>query len=300
MNLSVEIDPASGFCGGVIRAIGTAESFLDGNPGRKLYSLGAIVHNGQELSRLKSRGLHTVDNLDGGFPLEGEALLIRAHGEPPKTYAKAREMGLEIIDCTCPVVLKLQKDIREAHMKMSASGGRVVIFGTVGHAEVLGLVGQTSGEAVVVENLAMLESMIASGAIDTGSPVEVFSQTTKDPGEYAAICARLKECCSVEPVVHDTICRQVVSRHRGLVEFAGSHSIVIFVAGRTSSNGHVLSGLCRSVNPRTYVVSCPEEIDSSWFRDGDKVGVSGATSTPGWLLERVVDAVYRINKERIC
>ena len=286
MALRVEIDPDAGFCGGVIRAIGTAERFLGDNPHKTLYSLGAIVHNEQELSRLGALGLRQVAGVDDPALPRGGTLLVRAHGEPPATYGLAAERGLEVIDCTCPVVLKLQKDIRKASARMSSAGGRIVIFGKVGHAEVLGLLGNASGEAVVVESAQMLEDCLRDGRICREGPLEVFSQTTKDPDEYASICRILKaECRGV--TVHHTICRQVASRHGRLETFAGMHDVIVFVSGRESSNGKVLSAFCRKCNPRTHVVTDPSEIDPAWFRPGDKVGVSGATSTPKWLLEQV-------------
>lgn len=286
MALRVEIDPDAGFCGGVIRAIGTAERFLGDNPDRTLYSLGAIVHNEQELSRLSALGLRQVSGADDSALPEGSTLLIRAHGEPPATYRTAAERSLDVIDCTCPVVLKLQKDIRKASARISPAGGQIVIFGKIGHAEVLGLLGNTSGEAVVIESGQMLRECLEDGRIHRDGPLEVFSQTTKDPDEYERICGILSaECGNVS--VHNTICRQVASRHSRLETFAGRHDVIVFVSGRESSNGKVLSAFCRQCNPRTYVAQSPSDIDPSWFTPSDRVGVSGATSTPKWLLERV-------------
>ena len=291
MSVRVEIDPHSGFCGGVIRAIAAAEDFLDGNG--ELYSLGAIVHNEEELSRLGRKGLITVGKdflrQDG----RGKTLLIRAHGEPPETYAQAAEGGFNVIDCTCPVVLQLQRRIREAYGRIRETGGTLIIFGKIGHAEVLGLLGQVGGDAVVVEHLPMLEEAIAGGRVRLDGPVEVFSQTTKSPTEYAVLCARLQELMPDAGLlkVHDTICSQVAMRHKHLTEFASAHDVIIFVSGASSSNGKVLSDLCRSVNPRTWLVGGPEEIQPSWFEGSDSVGVCGATSTPKWLLEEVASAI---------
>lgn len=294
MALSVEIDARSGFCGGVIRAIGKAEEFLDGPSGRELHSLGAIVHNEAELSRLGRKGLDTVlrKNLSSLCP--GETILIRAHGEPPETYSEAAALGLEVIDCTCPVVLKLQSRIREAHRRVHSGGrsGRIIIFGKIGHAEVLGLLGQVGGDASVVENMAMLEELIPG--LDASQPVEVFSQTTKDPDEYAAICARLAAAVP-NLKVHDTICSQVANRHRALSGFARNHDVIIFVAGRDSSNGKVLFDLCRSVNPRSWHIGAPSEIRPEWFEGASSVGVCGATSTPKWLLEEVAAAICNLS-----
>lgn len=315
--LTVDIDKNSGFCAGVIRAISSAEDFLtkhDGTSenGKRLFSLGAIVHNDAELSRLVNQGLVTIDNddLDDMVEAQGEVLLIRAHGEPPKTYDKARALGFEIIDCTCPVVLKLQQHIREAYEKHLALGkGQIIIFGKIGHAEVLGLVGQTDGTAVVVENISMLEEAIADGTLKLDEPTEVFSQTTKSPAEYQHLCARLEEDMarynelSVERFkgrellsVHNTICSQVATRHERLSKFALEHDIIIFVSGKASSNGKVLCDLCKSLNIRTYHIDSPEEIKREWFRADDKVGVCGATSTPKWLLEEVAEHILELNK----
>lgn len=280
--VSVEIDPGSGFCGGVIRAIGSAEAYLRDND--HLYSLGAIVHNEAELERLASSGLRTVSSTSD-VP-EGETLLVRAHGEPPSTYASARERGLKVIDCTCPVVLRLQGEIRKAHERVNSGGasGKVLIFGKIGHAEVLGLVGQVGGDALVVENRAMLEELLPG--MDPEAPVEIFSQTTKSPSEYEDLCALAKSYFN-NVLVHNSICAQVASRHERLSAFAREHDVILFVAGAASSNGKVLSDLCRSVNPRTHLIAGEEEINPAWFRDQDRVGVCGATSTPKWLLEAV-------------
>lgn len=289
--LKVEIDPGSGFCGGVIRAITRAEEDLSRSG--KLYSLGAIVHNEAELSRLGKQGLVTVKSLTD-IP-EGESVLIRAHGEPPSTYEEASRRHLTVIDCSCPVVLQLQRSIREAYARLHEGGrhGQVIIFGRVGHAEVLGLLGQVGGDALVVENAAMLEEALAEGKIDLSETTEIFSQTTKSPAEYAEICEMLRQR-GARLTVHDTICAQVATRHERLAHFAASHDVVLFVSGKSSSNGKVLSDLCRRVNPRTYLVGCACELDPSWFTDGQSVGVCGATSTPKWLLEEVADKVRNL------
>jgi 4-hydroxy-3-methylbut-2-enyl diphosphate reductase len=308
--LTVDIDSNSGFCAGVIRAIGKAEDFL--KDGGRLYSLGAIVHNDAELSRLVSQGLVTIDkeDLEEMVDANGETLLIRAHGEPPQTYLTAENLGFKIIDCTCPVVLKLQQRIKNAYERILEGGqGQIIIFGKPGHAEVLGLVGQTDGNAVVVENIAMLEDAIASGSIKLDIPTEVFSQTTKSPAEYSRLCARLEEMMasyselSIERFkgrhllnVHDTVCSQVATRHERLSRFALEHDIVIFVSGKASSNGKVLCDLCKSLNIRTYHIDSVGEVKREWFRADDKVGVCGATSTPKWLLEEVAAHILELNK----
>ncbi|MGN0202655.1 MAG: 4-hydroxy-3-methylbut-2-enyl diphosphate reductase [Candidatus Cryptobacteroides sp.] len=297
MNLSVEIEKHSGFCGGVIRAIGTAERYLGGNGGT-LYSLGAIVHNEAELHRLQGIGLVSVSMEDivrmDRAGKKASPLLIRAHGEPPSTYSLAEEAGIEIIDCTCPVVLRLQKNIKEAYSRLKPQGGQIIIFGKIGHAEVLGLVGQTGGEAIVVEDLQMLKGFLADGRIDTGKPLAVFSQTTKSPSEYSEICSFLRAATRIAPEIHETICSQVASRHTELASFALRHDVIVFVTGTDSSNGKVLSNLCRSHNPRTWNVTSPGEIDPSWFKEGERVGICGATSTPRWLLDDVARAVANL------
>ena len=314
--ITVDIDKNSGFCAGVIRAIGKAEEFLnagkDAENQKRLYSLGAIVHNDSELERLMKQGLVTIDNEDLHEMVDatGEMLLIRAHGEPPQTYTTAYGLGFEIIDCTCPVVLKLQQRIKEAYLTQKSNGkGKILIFGKIGHAEVLGLVGQTEGEAVVVENMMMLEEAIADGHINLGEPVEIFRQPTKSPAEYAMLCSRLEEEMarynelSIERFkgtdllkIHDTICSQVATRHERLSRFALDHDIIIFVAGKASSNGKVLCDLCKSLNIRTYHIDSVAEIKREWFRADDRVGVCGATSTPKWLLEEVAADILDLNR----
>ena len=313
MKLTVDIDANSGFCAGVTRAIRKAEEQLDGPEG-KLFSLGAIVHNDAELSRLEAKGLVTIDkdDLDEMQDASGETLLIRAHGEPPSTYAKASQLHFRIIDCTCPVVLKLQESIREAYteIKDGSVDGQIIIFGKIGHAEVLGLVGQADGNAIVVENLRMLEEAVAAGKVDLKKHIEIFSQTTKNPAEYASICSRLQEMMAKENelpmqrfsgrgllTVHNTICSQVATRHARLSKFAIDHDILIFVSGKASSNGKVLCDRCKSLNIRTYHIETPEEIRKEWFREDDKVGVCGAASTPKWLLEDIANKILAFNSD---
>lgn len=307
--LTVDIDSNSGFCAGVIRAIGKAEEYLkDGD--KRLYSLGAIVHNDAELGRLVKQGLVTVDkdDLNEMVDARGEVLLIRAHGEPPQTYRTAESLGFSIIDCTCPVVLRLQEHIRNAYGRM-AGKGQIIIFGKIGHAEVLGLIGQTDGTAIVVENTLMLDESIENGTIRLDIPTEVFSQTTKSPAEYSRLCARLEEEMarynelSIERfkgrgllVINETICQQVATRHERLSKFALDHDIIIFVSGKASSNGKVLCDLCKSLNIRTYHIDSVEEIKREWFRADDRVGVCGATSTPKWLLEDVAAHILDLNR----
>ena len=298
--LTVDIDKNSGFCAGVIRAIGKAEEYLNKGEENRLYSLGAIVHNDSELERLSRKGLVTIDkeDFDDMVGAAGEVLLIRAHGEPPQTYERAEALGFEVIDCTCPVVLKLQQSIKQAYVRQQEAGcGQILIFGKIGHAEVLGLIGQTDGTAVVVEDIAMLEEAIAEGRIALDVPTEIFSQTTKSPSEYSILCARLEETMGGGLLnVHNTICSQVATRHERLSKFAFEHDIIVFVAGKASSNGKVLCDLCKSLNIRTYHIDSPAEIKREWFRADDKVGVCGATSTPKWLLEETAEHILDLNR----
>lgn len=292
LNLKIEIDSGSGFCHGVIRAIECAESNL-GKIGH-LYSLGAIVHNNAELERLNRQGLTVID-YGTMRELHGSTVLIRAHGEPPATYETAKENNIKLIDCTCPVVLKLQERIRESYKL----GAQIVIFGKEGHAEVNGLVGQTEGNAIVVD----LKDGVVKGLerIDfcpNGKPVVVFSQTTKDPKEYAVVCRIIGEelvkngsSATNRLVINNTICRQVAHRQDNLREFARNHSVIVFVSGADSSNGKVLFELCKSVNPRSYHIENSSEIKPEWFAADDSVGLCGATSTPKWQLDEVAECL---------
>lgn len=285
MRLTIEIDSESGFCYGVIRAVEKAESRL--RESASLYSLGAIVHNNSELERLNKIGLEVIDT-QKMKELSDTTVLIRAHGEPPATYKIAQENNIELIDCTCPVVLKLQDRIRQTYAKHN---GQIVIFGKIGHAEVNGLVGQTDGTAIVVDSIESL------GKIDFTQPVQIFSQTTKDPKEYEEVCSAIKEKIvlnggSLENfTVHNTICRQVAQRHSNLAAFAAKHSVIVFISGKESSNGKVLYEFCKSVNPRSYNIQNTGQIDPAWFHDGDSVGICGATSTPKWQLEGCAEAI---------
>jgi len=297
--MKVEIDKSSGFCGGVIRAIKNAESFLVEHPGEHLFSLGAIVHNDSELNRLAGLGLITIDyeDLGSGVDGSGHTLLIRAHGEPPATYLQAEAAGFNIIDCTCPVVLDLQKSIRQAYEKASKEGlGRqIIIFGQIGHAEVLGLMGQIN-DSIVIQDTTMMENAITNGTIDLTRPVEIFSQTTKSPAEYAEVCKYLQEHVKADVIVHNTICTQVATRRKKLSEFAAKHDVVIFVSGKASSNGKALCALCKYTNIRTYHIESAGELRPEWFGPEDNVGICGATSTPRWLLEEVADKILEIGE----
>ena len=312
MKLTVDIDHSSGFCAGVIKAISTAERYLrEHKPAADefapvLYSLGAIVHNDEELARLSAMGLRRIDRLADLFserpivapesatadPDPVTPVLIRAHGEPPQTYREAAKAGIPLIDCTCPVVIRLQNSIREAWRRLEPRQGTLLIFGKKGHAEVLGLLGQTDGKALIVENAEQLDAL----ELPVEGEVEIFSQTTKSPVEYEAVCRKLRERVGESRLtVHDTICKQVSSRHKSLADFAISHDIIIFVSGKSSSNGKVLFDLCRSYNPRSYALSSGSGLQAGWFRQGDRVGVCGATSTPKWLLESIKNEILTNN-----
>lgn len=286
--MRVEIDENSGFCFGVVRAIGEAESAL--KELGTVYSLGDIVHNRVEVQRLERLGLHTVTH-DGMAALAGKTLLIRAHGEPPTTYRKAEELGLRIVDATCPVVARLQRRVREAYQKMEAVGGRVVLLGKRGHAEVVGLTGQVADDVTVVEREEDLDT------IDFGRPIYFLSQTTQSIELFNRLGAEIVRRAGAERVtLDDTICRRVAGREALLTEFAQSVDVVIFVAGRKSSNGRVLYDVCRKANERCYNIEEAAELEQEWFAGVDSVGICGATSTPRWLMEEVAEAIKTQNK----
>ena len=281
--MEVIIDDNSGFCFGVVRAIGEAESALE-RVG-EVYSLGDIVHNRVEVQRLEQLGLHTVSHED--MPrLEGRTLLIRAHGEPPRTYRMAEELGITVIDATCPVVARLQRRLREAYDKMQEVGGSVVLLGKRGHAEVIGLTGQADDDVVVVENEADLNN------VDFTRPIYFLSQTTQSIALFDQLAEEIKaRAKGVTVNIDDTICRRVAGREALLADFSRSVDVVIFVSGRKSSNGRVLYEVCRGANPRSYNVEESSEIDWSWLEGAERVGICGATSTPRWLMEQVAEAI---------
>lgn len=281
--MEVIIDDNSGFCFGVVRAIGEAESALE-RVG-EVYSLGDIVHNRVEVQRLEQLGLHTISHED--MPrLEGRTLLIRAHGEPPRTYRMAEELGITVIDATCPVVARLQRRLREAYDKMQEVGGSVVLLGKRGHAEVIGLTGQADDDVVVVENEADLNN------VDFTRPIYFLSQTTQSIALFNQLAEEIKmRAKGVTVNIDDTICRRVAGREALLADFSRSVDVVIFVSGRKSSNGRVLYEVCLGANPRSYNVEESSEIDWSWLEGAERVGICGATSTPRWLMEQVAEAI---------
>lgn len=282
--MKIVIDEKSGFCFGVVRAITEAEKALAG--GGTVYSLGDIVHNRIEVQRLEKQGLRTVTHAE--LPqLNGSRLFVRAHGEPPTTYAEARRLGIEVIDATCPVVARLQKRVAEAHAEMRPVGGQVVILGKRGHAEVVGLTGQVAEPTLVIEGPDDLEQ------IDFARPIYFLSQTTQSIALFERLGAEMRNRASDPASVKivDTICRQVSNREQHLAEFAARFDAVVFVAGRKSSNGHVLSEICRRANARTHVVEEAAELQPAWFAAASSVGICGATSTPKWLMQEVADAI---------
>jgi len=292
--MKIEIDNNSGFCFGVVNAIQLAEKELKNND--ILYCLGDIVHNSAEVERLKSNGLITI-NHEQFKDLENCKVLLRAHGEPPETYEIARKKNIQLIDASCPVVLKLQNNIKLGFDDFLKKGGQVVIYGKEGHAEVNGLVGQTNGKATVIGGLNDLDK------IDFSKPVNLFSQTTKSIEGFYEIQKEIKKRMiatqgteDVHFIANDTICRQVSHRQPQLREFVKKHDVVIFVSGKKSSNGQMLYNVCKAENPNTFFVSKHTELEKTWFMNASSVGVCGATSTPRWLMERVATAISEIAK----
>ncbi len=274
--MQIEIDNGSGFCFGVTTAIKKAEEELA--KGGKLYCLGDIVHNGMEVERLHQAGLITIDH-DEMKQLQHVKVLLRAHGEPPETYDLAERNHIEIIDATCPVVLQLQKRIKRQFG--SNPEAQIVIFGKNGHAEVLGLVGQTQSRAIVIEKFDDVKRL------DFNRDIYLYSQTTKSLDEFHRIIDYCQEHIAEGATFKsfDTICRQVANRMPNIASFASKHDVIIFVSGRKSSNGKVLFNECKSVNPNSYQIESAEEIKQDWFKNCETVGICGATSTPKWLME---------------
>ena len=286
----VEIDKKSGFCFGVQNAVEIAEKAL--LKGEKVFSLGPIVHNDKEMERLIALGLISIDHNEFSR-LKNCKVMIRAHGEPPETYLTAERNNITIIEATCPIVKKLQSRIKSTWLKTKNDNGQVVIFGKPGHAEVVGLLGQTDNEGILVSGPEDLKK------IDLAKPVWLFAQTTMSIRDYnnfaALILTELKKKGIIKPEkylhLNNTICGQVSNREPYLKEFAQNHDVVIFVSGRESSNGKMLYSVCKNINPQTYFISSPEEIDRSWFEGKKTVGICGATSTPKWLLENIYDFI---------
>jgi len=282
--IQISIDPESGFCFGVKNAVTKATAELaDGKP---LYSLGAMVHNPIEVNRLAQMGLVVIDH-EQFASLHDAKVIFRAHGEPPSSYNNLKTRNIKLIDATCPVVLRLQERIKSAYQAMSECGGQVVIFGKKGHAEVVGLIGQTNGHAVLVESEADLDK------IDTSRPIEFFSQTTKDIGLYMKM-VKILEQRATHFNWHDTICRQVANRGPHLKQFAARHELMVFVGGHDSSNAKALFEMCRQVNAKSYFIESINELQPEWFAGVKSVGISGATSTPAWLIMDVKTTIEKI------
>lgn len=289
MAMKVEIDNDSGFCFGVLSAIGKAEEEL--RKGSELYCLGDIVHNGMECSRLQDLGLRTI-NHDQFNTLKGAKVLLRAHGEPPSTYNIARNNGITLIDATCPVVLKLQQRIHKQYQELDPSTQEIVIFGQKGHAEVLGLVGQTDGNATIIESADDIDR------IDFNKDIFLYSQTTKSASSYNQLIEKIAERVPSDRrfVYNNTVCGQVSHRRENISEFASRHDVILFVSGRKSSNGKVLFNECLNVNPRSYMIEGKEDIDFSKLDGAESIGICGATSTPKWLMEECKEYILdRIN-----
>lgn len=284
--MRVEIDRRSGFCFGVINAIKEAENELE--TAKRLYCLGDIVHNGKEVERLEKMGLESISK-EKYFTLKDCKVLIRAHGEPPETYEYAKANNIELIDATCPVVITLQEKVKQSYDSKLEEQGQVVIYGKKGHAEIIGLNGQTKNNAVVIESIAELDK------IDYSRPVSLYSQTTKRIEDFYAIAGEVKS--RMIPGVHldikDSICRQVSNRVPNLKKFAANFDMILFVAGKKSSNGQYLYSICKEENERSYIISEIEEIDKSWFEGVESVGICGATSTPNWLMEQVETWIHK-------
>ena len=282
--MQVTIDKYSGFCFGVVYAIQMAEEVLKQEG--SLYCLGDIVHNNKEVERLNSLGLKIINHADLGN-LSDCKVLIRAHGEPPATYKLAMKNNIQLLDASCPVVLKLQHQIKEGHEELKDIDGQVIIFGKEGHAEVIGLVGQTDGEAIIITTVDDLEK------IDFSKSISIYSQTTKSPQAFKDITLEIEKRVKlslnseVKYIVNDTLCRQVSGREPQLKQFSIENDVIIFVSGKKSSNGKMLYKSCKSENPNSYFISDVDELDSDWFKHSKTVGICGATSTPRWLMENV-------------
>ena len=289
--MNITIDAYSGFCFGVVYAIEMAESILKDEG--VLYCLGDIVHNNKEVERLNNMGLKIIEHRDL-YDLHDCKVLIRAHGEPPETYSIALKNNIQLLDASCPVVLKLQHQIRAGYEEIKDIDGQVVIFGKEGHAEVVGLLGQTDNKAIIVASIEDLEK------IDFTRSIYIYSQTTKSPEAYKDISLEIEKRIKrvsdndIKYIVNDTLCRQVSGREPQLKSFAKKNDVIIFVSGRKSSNGRMLYKSCRSENQNSYFISDIDELNADWFVDAKSVGICGATSTPRWLMESIEEAIEKI------
>lgn len=281
-HMQITIDPGSGFCFGVKNAVEQADKALD--QGLDLYCLGEIVHNPEELGRLKKKGMKVITHGDLAS-LEGQTVLIRAHGEPPSTFELAKKYDIKLVDATCPVVQKIQQRVERSYREGLASSAQVVIFGKPGHAEVLGLTGQTGDNAIVIASVKELDR------INFSKPVRLYSQTTMNKEVYRELAGeiriRMQQAGNEDLEINQTICGQVAGRAPKLREFAAHHEVILFVSGRNSSNGAYLYSIAKEVNPRSYLVSSPGDIEASWLLNASSVGISGATSTPVHQMEEI-------------
>lgn len=283
--MKIEIDSGSGFCFGVRKAIDTAEKLLTEN--EELFCLGDIVHNYEEVHRLSEKGMITIQKEDSD-KLTHKTILIRTHGEPPSTYIQLADNKNKIVDATCPVVLKLQERIKASYSALSSEGGQLVIIGKHGHAEVIGLNGQTGNQSIIVSSEEDIQQ------IDFTKPIEVYSQTTMPIELFQKLSTEIGSKAQSSVEVHDTICRQVANRVPRLIEFSKKFELILFVSGKKSSNGKLLYEICLKNNAKSFFVTSTEDIDKQWFLGVESIGICGATSTPQWLMEKVAQHVRTI------
>ena len=293
--MDIKIDSNSGYCFGVEYAIQMAEDEMENGNG--LYCLGDIVHNNMEIERLQAKGLKIISNQDLKN-LNNCKVLIRAHGEPPETYQLALKNNITLIDASCPVVLKLQNRVKHSYDKIQEVHGQVVVYGEKGHAEVIGISGQTNNNAFIVTTEEDLN------ALDFTKPISFYSQTTKSTAGFYKMKALIEERIANEgnnPIdnsvfdANDSICRQVSNREPQLRIFSAENDVIIFVSGKKSSNGKALYNVCKEINTRSYFIENPKELENSWFDNITKVGICGATSTPMWLMQEVADKISKIS-----
>lgn len=284
----IEIDPDAGFCFGVVRAIRQAERSLQEE--QTLACLGDIVHNEEEIARLQKTGLKTI-SLDEFHQKKYPKVLIRAHGEPPERYLFAKEHQITLIDATCPIVLKLQESVKRAWEEMKRENGQIVIFGKKNHAETVGLNGQIENNGIIVENIGDIS------AVDFSKPIRLFSQTTKSAEEFQRLSEiireKVAERCNDDLIIYDTICKLVSGRSEKLKEFSRKYDVIVFVSGRKSSNGRYLFEVCKKHNPASHFISSPAELRQEWFSDAQSIGITGATSTPQWLMREVAQEIEK-------
>ena len=285
--INIEIDDKSGFCFGVVNAINKAEEELE--KGNTLYCLGDIVHNSHEVDRLGQKGLYSIDH-EQFRELKKTKVMLRAHGEPPETYKWAKENNIEIVDATCPVVLQLQRKIKKIYDSRESADVQIVIYGKIGHAEVNGLVGQTNGEAIVIESIEDLKK------VDLSKDIRLFAQTTKSIDGLLKVVAEIEKLKSpnISFQYFDTICRQVSNRVPNIRKFAARHDMILFVSGKKSSNGKVLYNECLKFNEKSYLIEGSSEVNPDWLSNVSSIGICGATSTPKWLMEEVEQKIREL------